>query len=156
MPRQRTPLPIAEATGAIEHNKKRYEGRLNASQPEGPIGEPPSHFDDVDRDLWNEVVAMPAPGVLTSADRVLVEITVGLLRRLRLIDYGEDENGRERPKIAPLSGVEMGHLRACIGSMGCTPADRSRVHAGDDGKDKPQDPLAVLFGANGSGHAPAN
>jgi hypothetical protein len=150
MPRQRTPLPIAEATGATEHNKKRYADRLDAPRPEGPIGEPPNHFDDVDCDLWNEVVGMPAPGVLTSADRVLVEITVHLLRRFRGIQR------EDAPPISPLTGVEMGHLRACIGSMGCTPADRSRVHAGDDGKDKTQDPLAVLFGANGAGYAPTN
>lgn len=156
MPRPRTPLPIAEATGAIEKNKKRFEGRDKVPLPQGPIGEPPNYFDDVDRDLWREVVELPAPGILTSADRLLVEITVKLLRRLRLIEYAEPEEGRQRQQITPLTGVEMGHLRACLGSMGCTPADRTRVHAGDDGKEKSQDPLAVLFGANGAGHAPAN
>ena len=145
MPRPRTPLPIAEATGATEHNKKRYAGRKAAPVPEGPIGDPPSHFDDVDRDLWAEVIGMPAPGVLTSADRLLAEITVHLLRRFRRIDYDDG------PPIAPLTGVELGHLRACIGSMGCTPADRTRVTAGDDGQEK-TDPLAVLLGANGAGH----
>lgn len=146
MPRPRTPLPIAEATGAIQKNKKRFAGRDNVPQPTGPIGEPPNHFDDVDRDLWREVVGLPAPGILTSADRILVEVTVKLLRRLRGIKRQEEY------RAEPLTGVEMGHLRACLGSMGCTPADRTRVHAGDDGKDKPQDPLAVLFGANGAGH----
>lgn len=150
MPRPRTPLAEAEATGATEHNPKRFRDRKKAPLPTGPIGEPPAHFDDVDRDLWREVLALPAEGVLTSADRLLVEVTVKLLRKLRGIDY---EDG---PPIAPLTGVEMGHLRACLGSMGCTPADRTRVRAGNDGEDKPQDPLAVLFGANGHGYAPAN
>jgi hypothetical protein len=150
MPRHRTPLAEAEATGALEKNKKRYAERVNAPAPKGPIGEPPNHFDDVDRDLWHEVVAMPADGVLTSADRVLVEITVQLLRRLRGIEYAASEDDH-RQSIAPLTGVEMGHLRACLGSMGCTPADRTRVKAGD-GKEDKKDPLAVLFGANGAGH----
>lgn len=147
MPRQRKPLAEHEATGQTEHNKKRYRDWKQAPQPTGEIGEPPAHFDDTDRDLWREVIGMPAPGVLTSADRLLVEITVKLLRKLRLIDYAD-------APIVPLTGVEMGHLRACIGSMGCTPADRTRVHAGDNGKQKAQDPLAVLFGANGAGHPP--
>lgn len=145
MPRTRTPLAEAEATGALEHNKKRYADRKAAPVPAGPIGEPPNHFDDVDRDLWREVVAMPADGVLTSADRLLVEITVHLLRRFRGINRDDDK------QIAPLTGVEIGHLRACLGSMGCTPADRTRVKAGD-GKEEKQDPLAVLLGANGAGH----
>lgn len=148
VPRPRTPLPIAEATGAVEHNRKRFEGRAAAPQPEGPVGDPPAHFDDIDRDLWHEVVALPAPGVLSSADRLLVEVTVQLLRKLRRIDYADTP-------IAPLTGVEMGHLRACIGSMGCTPADRSRVNKAD-GDQETTDPLAVLLGANGSGHGHTN
>jgi hypothetical protein len=151
MPRQRTPLAEAEATGATAKNPKRYRGRRASPTPEGPVGDPPSHFDDVDRDLWFEVANLPAQGVLTSADRVLVEVTVRLLRKLRGIDYGMNEDDHRQP-IAPLTGVEMGHLRACLGSMGCTPADRTRVRAGDDGEEK-QDPLAVLLGANGFGHA---
>ena len=151
MPRPRTPLAEAEATGALEHNKKRYADRKNAPVPTGPIGEPPNHFDDVDRDLWSEVVGMPADGVLTSADRLLVEITVHLLRRFRGIDYGSGEDEEDHRSVAPLTGVEIGHLRACLGSMGCTPADRTRVKAGD-GKEEKQDPLAVLLGANGAGH----
>ena len=155
MPRPRTPLTEAEATGALDHNKRRYADRIDAPQPEGPIGEPPSHFDDVDRDLWAEVVGMPAPGVLTSADRLLVEITVHLLRRFRGIDYGSGEDEEDHRSITPLTGVELGHLRACLGSMGCTPSDRTRVKAGN-GKEKGHDPLDVLFGANGSGKAHTN
>ncbi len=131
MPRHRTPLPMAEASGAIEHNPKRFADRLNAPTVDDPIGEPPNHFDDISRDLWREIVAMPAPGVLTSQDRVLVEVAVRLLRKLR---RGQREDGA-------ITGVEVGHLRACLGSMGCTPADRSKVTPSDEPQEK-EDELA--------------
>lgn len=137
MPRPQTPFSIAEATGAAEHNPGRYTDRKQAPQPQGPLGEPPNHFDDVHRDLWNEVAAMPPPGVLTSADRILVEIAANLLYRLRKGgSYDADEN-----MIFPLSAVELGHLRSCLGSMGCTPADRGRV---SNAQKKTASPLGKL------------
>lgn len=137
MPRPRTPLSIAEDTGALDHNPKRFADRVNVPQPEGPIGDPPEFFDDYQKAIWKEVVALPAKGVLTSADRLLVETTVYLVAMQRIGD------------IKP---VDRGHLRACLGSMGLTPADRTRVHGTDD-KPKSEDPLSILFGSNGAGKA---
>lgn len=145
MPRPQTPIDIAEATGALEHNKKRFKARKEAPQPQGELGESPNHFGDIDRDLWTEVAGMTAPGVLTSADRILVEITVGLLRRLR----GIKRHGGEW--VEPLKPVELGHLRACLGSMGLTPADRGRV-TGSNAK-KQDDPLDIVLGSKGRGKA---
>lgn len=140
MPRPRTPLREAEATGAIAKNPSRYRGRKSAPKPEGPLGDPPNHFDDVQRDLWHELVGTVPLGVLTSADRILVELTTTLLVKLR--------DGTIKP-------VEIGHLRASLGSMGLTPADRTRVKAAD-GDDQNADPLAVLLGGNGFGHGHTN
>ena len=137
MARQRTPLDIAEATGAIEHNPKRFADRVNAPMPEGPIGDPPNHFEDHQRDIWFEIIALPAKGVLTSADRLLVETLVYLVWQQR--------TGEIKP-------VDRGHLRACLGSMGLTPADRSRVHGKNDAQ-SPADPLDILLGGNGAGKA---
>ena len=141
MPRNQTPLAIAEATGALEHNRGRYEQRKNAPQPTGELGEPPNHFDDIDRDLWCEVAGMTAPGVLTSADRLIVEVTAMLLRKLR---YPDPDNGGIKP-------VEIGHLRACLGSMGLTPADRGRVTGSNE--PQAQDPLDIILGSRGQGKA---
>ena len=126
MPRPRMPLPMAEASGAIEKNPQRYTQRIAEITVHDPIGEPPNHFDDISRDLWREIVAMAPNGVLTQADRLLVEVTTGLLRKLRMNN---------------ITGIETGHLRACIGSMGCTPADRSRVSRTDEPQ-KEEDELA--------------
>ena len=113
---------MAEASGAIERNPQRYVHRLAEISVHDPIGEPPNHFDDISRDLWRELVGMAPNGVLTHADRVLVEVTTRLLRKLRFADQGGP----------PITGIEIGHLRACLGSMGCTPADRSRVSRTDE------------------------
>jgi hypothetical protein len=145
MPKPQTPLAIAEATGALEHNRKRYENRKSAPQPAGELGEPPNHFSDLERDLWSEIAGMTAPGVLTSADRLLVELTTELLRRFRGWQRATGEY------VEPLKPVELGHLRACLGSMGLTPADRGRVSPSD--APKPEDPLAILLGSNGQGRA---
>ncbi|GAA3758132.1 hypothetical protein [Terriglobus aquaticus] len=124
MPRPQTPISIGEATGAKEHNPGRYEGRKNAPKPDPELGPAPNYFDDVDRDFWNEVAGTTAPGVLTKADRILVEVTARLLRKFR------DKN----PQTGGLKPVELGHLRACLGSMGLAPADRGRVTGSDASK----------------------
>ena len=127
----------------MEHDPSRYESRRNAPQPQGELGDPPNYFDDVHRDMWREIAAMPPPGVLTSADRILVEITARLLRRFRT------PFKQQNAETPPLTAVEIGHLRACLGSMGLTPADRGRV-TGSDAPQKPQDPLDELARARAS------
>ena len=126
MPRPQTPYAIAEATGATEHNPGRYRDRKSAPQPEGELGDPPNYFDDAGRELWHEVAGMTAPGVLTKADRILVEVTATLLRKFR------DPN----PETGGLKPVELGHLRSCLGSMGLTPADRGRVNGSNVPKEE--------------------
>lgn len=110
-------MDTADASGAMERNPQRYADRQNAPKPEGPLGDPPNHFDETQRDLWNEIVGTVPALVLTSADRLLVEVTTMLLGKLRM--------GIIKP-------VEIGHLRACLGSMGLTPADRTRVTKTDE------------------------
>ena len=51
--------------------------------------------------------------MLTSADRVALEMLAGLIAKGR------------RP--GGLTGAELGHLRALLGEMGASPASRSRV-----------------------------
>ena len=42
--------------------------------------------------------------------------------------------------------VEIGHLRVCLGSLGCTPSDRSRVSAQLNHPSDKSDPLSLLLG----------
>ena len=139
MPRPRTPLASAQASGAADHNPKRFADRVEPVA-RGPLGPLPNYFNDLQRDQWNELIARMPEGVLVSGDEYIVELTVLLLMRMRSF---ED----------PLKPVEIGHLRACLGSLGLTPADRTRVNGSHESK-KEDDPLAALFGGSGSGHAP--
>lgn len=143
MARPQTPLEIAQATGARDKNPGRYEARKNAPEPTGELGDPPAYFTDVQRDMWREVERTVPPGILTSADRFLVEYFSKLMCRHRSFDPDD-----------ALSPVEQGHLRACLGSMGLTPADRGRV-IGSNVPKKPQatDPLDIILGAQGTGKA---
>jgi hypothetical protein len=66
---------------------------------------------------WAEIVSNSASGVLTSADRVLVEAAARVLSKFR----------REW-----LTGSELTFFRGCLTELGWTPASRSRVPAGQD------------------------
>ena len=64
---------------------------------------------------WNKITANAPEGVLTRADRFIVELTARLFARWR-------------SKATPSAWVGT-QLRTCLASMGMTPSDRSRVGA---------------------------
>lgn len=130
MPRARTPLVKAKATGQDSGtNKKRFEDRVEP-EAKGPLGNPPKWMVKSGAlSAWKEFAAeLPW---LNQSHRSLVEIASEI--RGRLI-AGEDV------------GVQaLNLLRQCLGSMGATPSDASKVKVpdGDEGKDK--DPSKKYF-----------
>jgi len=140
MPRPRTPLASAEASGAVDKNPKRFADRLEPVA-RGPLGAPPCILSTRHKMLWTQLVNRVPEGVLRAGDEYIVEITVRLYARLSSV---ED----------PLKPVEIGHLRACLGSLGLTPEARTRVNGSNEPSQ--EDPLAINFGANGAGHAGPN
>ena len=139
MPRQRTPLSQARTNGAADHNPARFADRVEPVS-RGPLGDPPPSFDDNLRDLWHQLESRVPEGVLTAGDCYIFELTVRLLARM-----GSFED--------PLKPVEIGHLRGCLGSLGLTPADRTRVN-GSHEPQKEEDPLALILSAGASGYVP--
>ena len=134
MPRQRTPIAQAINSGAVEKNPKRFAERLK--EPKGKrLGPPPAYLSPLQRNLWASIIARVPEGVLTSGDCFIVEIAVLLLEKLR---SGE------------IKTVEIGHLRAALGSMGLTPADRSRVN-GQNEPTPEDDALDIILGGSGFG-----
>ncbi len=137
MPRPRTPIAKALASGAVDKNPKRFANRLNEPSPRADLGPAPMYFTPEQIELWQALVDRVPAGVLTAADCYIVELAVLLLEKLR------------RGDIKP---VEIGHLRASLGSMGLTPADRGKVNGAHEPSPQ-EDPLAVILGGNGAGYA---
>jgi hypothetical protein len=133
MPRPRTPLSQAEATGAVDKNPQRYRDRKAAPKYGGELGPAPMHFTPEQVELWQAIVDRIPAGVLVAADCYIVELTVVLLGRFRDPQYH-------------MRSAEVAELRRCLGSMGLTPADRTRV-TGSDADDESDDPIGLLFGA---------
>jgi hypothetical protein len=122
-------LAKAKATGQdIGTNKNRFEDR---KEPEvkDPLGKPPKWMKDAGQlEAW-QTFATELPW-LNNSHRSLVEIASAIRGRL-------------------IAGEEVGVqalnlLRQCLGSMGATPSDATKVKL-PDGKENDKDPSAKYF-----------
>jgi hypothetical protein len=112
MARPRKPTAVLELTGAFRKDPQRKKARASEPVPTGVIGIPPVHFDAIHAAVWYEVISMIPAGVLTGADRIMVELTCSLICGLR---NGTSERG------------DKALLKGCLASMGMTPAERSKI-----------------------------
>ena len=117
MARHRTPDNVRDIKGMDKKNPSRKN--QNQVVVERGIGEPPPHMNPTQIKIWNEVVSNMHSGVLSSADRIALEIIVGLIWRYRY--WHEDDS------ILPLSGAELSTLRGMLGQFGMTPTDRAKL-----------------------------
>lgn len=113
MGRNRKPTHELEQSGAFEKDPQRRRDRENEPVPAGPLGDPPEYLSPAAQSVWHELAGQVPQGVLTIADRFLVEIVSRQMARLRA---GED-----------LKAAEINQIISCLSRMGLTPADRSRV-----------------------------
>ena len=113
MPRPLTPTEVLSVRGAFVKHPERK--RPIGPKSKRPLGDPPDYFDEFEAAIWRETVGNCAAGVLTSADRVSMELISLSLAKVR--------------RREPLSGAERGQMTALLSRMGMTPADRSRIHA---------------------------
>lgn len=114
MPRPRTPLAKARVTGRDKHDKARFSGR-NEPLVDSELGDAPDWLVDMDsakpREAWEQL--RDSIPWLNSSHRGITSIAATVLGRL-------------------MAGQEVGTnslnlLRQCLGQMGATPADASRV-----------------------------
>lgn len=98
---------------------------LNLNEPEtpGPLGDSPSGWTGEQRALWHEVVNSAPIGLLTKSDRILVELTVRNLAQVRA-----------SPEI---NAAQSAELRRCLGEMGMTPSERTRLVVPKNGEKNP-------------------
>ena len=129
MPRARTPLAKAKATGQdIGTNKSRFEDRVEPVVND-PLGEPPAWLKKKgEREAW-ETLRGELPW-LNHSHRTYVAMACKTLGRF--ID-GEDV------------GVQAtALLRQMLSAMGATPSDASKVKI-PDGEDENKDPSKKYF-----------
>jgi len=113
MARPRLTTMAAQVTGADLKDPQRHRGR--ADPPVDPLGAAPARLSVDEREVW-ETFASDLPW-LAASDRHLVELASRLMVRITQPD-------------CPL-GV-FTQMRLCLGSMGATPTDRSRVEWNED------------------------
>lgn len=118
MPAHRKALAELEASGATKVNPGRYADRKNTPKPTAPIGTAPKHLSPEQKAAWKEVIKFAPNGVLSGADRALLEITVHQLVEFRA--------GRL------IRASEIGTLITCLSKLGMTPSDRSRLSVPGD------------------------
>jgi hypothetical protein len=124
MPRHTQPREVAEAKGAVRHNPQRY--RNTPPKAAFALGEPPAHMGDAAKAVWFELDTYAAKGVLTCADRLLLEVAANLIAEYRM---------------SPRDFVtaRVGQLISCLGRLGMTPADRQKLSVPDAEKTNPFD-----------------
>ena len=157
MARPRKPTAVHELSGAFIKNPARKRARANEPKSNGDIGDPPSYFDAAHKAIWREYIDECPPGVLAKADRKLLEVAVRITRKQRLapgkmnrwmlllcnaltklgMPENDVEDMRDSIKAAlSVSTQELSLLITCLGRMGMSPADRSKVSGSPDGDEK--------------------
>jgi phosphoribosylformylglycinamidine (FGAM) synthase-like enzyme len=131
MARPRTPKAKAKVTGADKKNKGIYEPRTEVTVDEA-LGDPPDWIVDTDknkaREAWNTLrVEIPW---LNASHRILVATAANIFGRM----IAQQDVGVQALNL----------LRQCLGQMGATPADASKVGATKKSDDE-ADPAAKYF-----------
>lgn len=112
MGRRAQPTELAQLKGADKKNPQRYRGKMPKSKL--PLGPAPEYMTDEQKACWDELSFYAIPGVLTGADKQVLEVTANLLA-----EYRENPNKFPVGKYRPLfSGLAV---------MGMTPSDRRKL-----------------------------
>lgn len=120
MGRPRTPTAILDAKGAFIKNPQRR--RLNEPDGGKPLGGPPKHLTEFQRELWKEVERDIPYGVARKSDRHAFESLVRL---------------KECERLGNIPAAARGQLMTLYAHFGLTPSSRSKVSV-------PQKPKSAL------------
>ena len=112
MARPRKPTAVLDARGAFKKDPQRK--RHGEPIVKTPIGEAPADFNELQRAAYRQIMEQAPPGVLTSADTVTVEALANLLALFR----------SDRANF-PIPAY--GRMQSLLGTLGMTPADRSKL-----------------------------
>jgi len=118
------PTALLEATGAYKKNPARR--RKGEPKPRLGIGRYPESVVMTPKEVWDELVENICPGVLGNSDRILLETTSHLLSQFR-----------SDPVEFPAAKLTI--LERCLGKLGMTPVDRTRIVAEQEEAVSPED-----------------
>ncbi len=119
MARHKQPAELAKLKGAEKKNPQRY--RKEAPTTGKALGKPPAGLPEDVVTAWKELEKSSLPGVLTSADRFVMEVAASLLAEFRA-------------NRAEFKAAKYSHLIGCLARLGLTPADRQKL-----GTEKPRE-----------------
>lgn len=124
MARYKKPSKIAEIDGYF---KKHPERRNNGEPiPTRPIGPAPLTYATESAEIWDEIVAEMPAGVLTCADRIVLEIACNLISQFR-----------QNPTETPVSRLAV--LERILSKFGMNPSDRTRLSVPEFSGTEPAD-----------------
>ncbi|MXN45911.1 hypothetical protein GR138_11975 [Shinella kummerowiae] len=119
----RTPLAKAAVEASDKKNPKRFKARKEP-KPNGPLGAPPKWLADTDTNKAKSAWLLFQKEIpwLTESHRMLVGMAANIQGRIMA---NQDV------------GVQaMNLLRQCLGQMGATPSDASKITVPDDEDEK--------------------
>jgi hypothetical protein len=83
MARPRKSTALLELSGAFRKNPARRRARASEPAWNGPLGDPPAHFDGEQCKIWQELAQRSPAGVLARSDRAFFEILCGFMFKWR-------------------------------------------------------------------------
>jgi hypothetical protein len=116
------PRELAELKGAHKVQPGRYRDKIPKS--ELPLGAYPSDRSTEPEDCWFEISSMCIPGVLTGADRIIMEIASDLLG-----EYREDHQ--------KFASAKLSNMISCLARFGMSPSDRNSLGIDKKESDNP-------------------
>lgn len=116
MSRPRTPAEILEARGSyIKHPERR---RPPCPKSTMSIGHAPSYFTSDEKQIWKEVVKNSIPDILTSSDRIMLELFCMIMAKIRNRDI--------------VKSSELSILVNISSQMGMSPISRTKLSIPDN------------------------
>ncbi len=114
MPRPRKPTKLLTIQGGLRAT--RHRDRVNEPVVIEPLGGPPEGWRIEAKLMWAELANYVPAGVATKADRLMFEVLLRLVAKMR-----------EGPEA--MTPALAAQIRTACAVFGMTPADRSRVSA---------------------------
>jgi|SRR6516165_11123407 hypothetical protein len=116
----RTPVEILELK--VRYKKDPQRRRPPSPKSKNPVGDAPAYLDEIETEIWYEIISISAPGVFVSSDRLVLARLCQLEKKIR----ERKANGSEQAQ----------HLKV-LATLGLTPADRSKIGQGSKEESNP-------------------